>query len=233
GVILIGKHKGQEIGIALRDELFDHWSPLMAADVLEQDGTTRTYLLDGSNWVLYEREALCNFEGIWVGDRISTTINGSNTATTTLKPPYLEVDVLEAGLALAAQITDYPYSLDAGTDLLQAGLGIGSQIIDTPPLTDTLQAGLGLGAQIVETLPPSGTLEAGLGLGARILDNENDTLWAGLGAGARVVDEAIADQLEAGLGLGARVIDGAIKWQDLSFSDWQNLDFENWKNLEF
>nr|WP_290224354.1 hypothetical protein [Trichocoleus desertorum] len=235
GAILIGKHKGQEIGIALRDELFDNWSPLMAADVLEQDGTVRTYLLDGSNWVLYEREALVNFDGIWVGDRITTTINGSTTPTTTLKLPYLEVDVCEAGWAIGAQITDYPYSLDAGADVIQAGLGIGAQITETETLveTDLVRAGLGIGAQTTETLPPSDTVQAGLGIGARILDNENDIIQAGLAAGVRVTDEAIADELHAGIGIGARVRDGQVAWQDLTFSDWQNLSLEDWQSLEF
>jgi hypothetical protein len=235
GAILIGKHKGQELGIALRDELFDSWQPLMSADVLEPDGTLRTYLLDGSNWVLAEREALCNFDAIWVGDRVTTTINGSTTPTTTLKPPYLEVDVCEVGWGMGVQVLDFPYSLDAGTDVIQVGLGIGVQITDTETLieTDLVQVGLGIGAQVVETLPPSDTVEVGLGLGVRVLDNENDVVQVGLGAGVRVTDEAIADIVQVGLGLGVKVRDGAVTWQDLTFDDWQSLGSDDWQSLEF
>ena len=70
GKLLYGRFKGQEIGIDLKDKLFD-WEPLMRVNCVEPDGTTRAFCLDDAHWFLGASKALCNFGAIWIGNRAS------------------------------------------------------------------------------------------------------------------------------------------------------------------
>lgn len=95
GALLHGRFKGQDLGIALMDELFN-WQPLMRVNCTEPDGmevfggatfvgetsptklasegfppktsTVRAFCFDDSHWYLGQERALCNFGCIWVGD---------------------------------------------------------------------------------------------------------------------------------------------------------------------
>lgn len=72
GQLLYGRFKGQDIGLNLRDELFN-WEPLMRVNCIEPDGTNRAYALDDSHWFLGQDKALCNFGGILIGNLITTS----------------------------------------------------------------------------------------------------------------------------------------------------------------
>ncbi len=67
GKLLFGRHKGQDIGISLKDELFN-WEPLMPVRCSEPDGTVRFFAMDDCHWFLGNNRAMCNFGAIWLGD---------------------------------------------------------------------------------------------------------------------------------------------------------------------
>ena len=87
GQLLLGRHKGQDIGLNLRDELFG-WEPLMRINCLEPDSTVRAYALDDAHWSLAVDRALCNFGAIWVGDvggsslPVTVTVGGTTVTVT-------------------------------------------------------------------------------------------------------------------------------------------------------
>lgn len=85
GQLLYGRFKGQDIGLNLRDELFN-WEPLMRVNCIEPDGTNRAYALDDSHWFLGSEKALCNFGGILIGNLVATTPPVPVTATGTSVP---------------------------------------------------------------------------------------------------------------------------------------------------
>ena len=85
GKLLYGRFKGQEIGIDLKDKLFD-WEPLMRVNCIEPDGTERAFCLDDAHWFLGASKALCNFGAIYIGDRSGDSLSvpyevEENTAT--------------------------------------------------------------------------------------------------------------------------------------------------------
>ncbi len=82
GQLLYGRFKGQDIGLNLRDELFN-WEPLMRVNCVEPDGTNRAYALDDSHWFLGSERALCNFGCIHVGDVIGNVSPVTATAAGT------------------------------------------------------------------------------------------------------------------------------------------------------
>ena len=85
GQLLYGRFKGQDIGLNLRDELFN-WEPLMRVNCIEADGTNRAYALDDSHWFLGQDKALCNFGGILIGNLVVTVLPVPVTTTGTSVP---------------------------------------------------------------------------------------------------------------------------------------------------
>lgn len=75
GKLLFGRHKGQDIGINLKDELFG-WEPLMPVKCTEPDGTVRYFVMDDCHWFLGGNRAMCNFSGIWLGNGTPVTSGG-------------------------------------------------------------------------------------------------------------------------------------------------------------
>lgn len=78
GALLYGRFKGQDLGIALMDELYN-WQPLMRVNCIEPYGTVRAFCFDDAHWYLGGERALCNFGCVWVGDV---------EANDTLRKPY-------------------------------------------------------------------------------------------------------------------------------------------------
>ena len=67
GALLHGRFKGQDLGIALMDAMYN-WQPLMRVNCIEPDRTIRAFCLDDSHWYLASEKALCNFGCVWFGD---------------------------------------------------------------------------------------------------------------------------------------------------------------------
>lgn len=67
GALLHGRFKGQDLGIALMDAIYD-WQPLMRVNCTEPDGTTRVFCFDDSHWYLASERALCNFGCVYLSD---------------------------------------------------------------------------------------------------------------------------------------------------------------------
>lgn len=239
GAILIGRHKGQEIGLPLSDFLLDSWFPLMGCSAIEWDGAERVYLLDGVTWGFEPNKAICNFDGVWVGDRktaqVINQVTGELEEISVVDPPYTSPDVFVAGSAIGIQLTEVPYDTTTPEiDVFVAGLAIGATGIETAPPQDTFSAGLAVGAIVIEDAPPEDTFSAGLAVGAKVYDFENDIFRAGLAAGVRGTDEQVTDEFRAGLAVGTllRDSDGVKQWAELSEDDWRNLTEDDWRNLE-
>lgn len=100
GALLAGRFKGQDIGVDIKDELFN-WQPLQVIDCTEPDGTIRRYALDDSHWYIGQNRAIANFGCIWLGDVRS----GS------LAKPYAIALSTPGTLFIGGEDKSYPYSL--------------------------------------------------------------------------------------------------------------------------
>ena len=144
GALLHGRFKGQDLGIALMDELFD-WQPLMRVNCVEpptltrDNQITRAFCLDDAHWLLTGEKALCNFGCVWVGDVASVK---NEVAIATDK----EVLPGDTSIEITNPINQY---IPAGTTLNIAGVNltvtiavnIGDTTISIAPATTTIASG--------------------------------------------------------------------------------------------
>lgn len=114
GRLLRGRYKGQELAMAMVDEIFNYY-PLYPVRATEPDGTMQNYLADGCSWVVSQMKALWSCDGIWVG-----TTQGSAVV-----PPYTETHLYYLGLGLGIDAESYPYLLGTTTQQMQLGEGFG------------------------------------------------------------------------------------------------------------
>ncbi|MBD2489006.1 hypothetical protein [Aulosira sp. FACHB-615] len=121
GRLLRGRYKGQELAMAIADEIFNYY-PLYPVRATEPDDTIQNYLADGCSWVVSQMKALWSCDGIWVG----TTQGGA------VVPPYTETHLYYLGLGLGINFSAYPYLLGTTTQQMQLGEGLG---IDFSELT--------------------------------------------------------------------------------------------------
>ncbi|MGL4619137.1 MAG: hypothetical protein ACRCZS_08775 [Chroococcidiopsis sp.] len=126
GAMLAGRFKGQDIGVNLKNELFD-WRPLQVLDCTEPDGTIRRYALDDSHWYIGQNRAIANFGCIWLGD-----VQQGNLAK-----PYTIAHIFTGTEVIGGDILVYPYSLFPIPYSLFGGEVIGGNILSL----NTLQPG--------------------------------------------------------------------------------------------
>ncbi len=116
GRLLQGRYKGQELAMAIVDEIFNYY-PLYPIQATEPDGTIQNYLADGCSWVVSQTRALWSCDGIWVG----TTISGA------IVRHYTEPQLAYLGLGLGIEFKSYPYLLETITNFIQLGMAQGTQ----------------------------------------------------------------------------------------------------------
>lgn len=122
GQLLLGRSKGQQIGLVLSDTWFDY-HPLLEIKAVELDGTEQAYLADGCSWVVGQTRVLVSCDGIWVGSWQTPEGQPPYVA-----PPYDEIHNLNAGLGMGAFFSGFPYDLTTITATAVAGLGLGCGI---------------------------------------------------------------------------------------------------------
>ncbi|AUB37526.1 hypothetical protein COO91_03471 [Nostoc flagelliforme CCNUN1] len=125
GRLLLGRNKGQQIGVALSDAWFDY-HPLFNVLAVEKDGTQQAFLVDGCSWVVGQTRVLVSFDGIWLGTRhIPPQVEGQPVAVPYVAPPYDEIQPLKAGMGMGAAFNGFAYSIATVTSTSQAGFGMG------------------------------------------------------------------------------------------------------------
>jgi hypothetical protein len=110
GRLLNGRNKGQQIATDIQDTLFDYY-PLYPVYAKEKDGTVRSYLADGSSWLLSNNRALWSCDGIWVGTFAGNPIieEGINPVGNAIIRPYSEDDTIEFGMGMGIGIEEINY----------------------------------------------------------------------------------------------------------------------------
>ena len=134
GNLLIGRAKGQEIATSVTDSWFDY-HPLMPIQAIEPDGTSLSFLADGTSWAGSRTKFLVSTDAIWTGTW-KLTPQGQ-----VVSPLYQEKGSFTSGTGLGSQFNGYAWAFETVSAQQQTGIGLAAKWSGA----HRLGAGLGLG----------------------------------------------------------------------------------------
>lgn len=205
GALLTGRFKGQDIGVDIKDELFN-WRPLQVLDCIEPDKTIRRYALDDSHWYIGQNRAIANFGCIWLGD----VRNGN------LAKPYAIALSLTGTLRVGGSIESYPYSLISAPYSLTGGMTIGGGTIVRTVLElgqIAILGGLRVGGfvqSVTTIINPAFSISAGIITGGEILSYQSLRLGefsvsGGVNLGGNIIAETSLNPGQLGVSGGLSI----------------------------